>query len=270
MRPHNYSHGMSNTPEHDAWLRMIQRCENPKNIGFLDYGGRGISVCEEWRRSFTAFYAHVGPRPSPKHSIDRFPNNNGNYEPGNVRWATAKEQSLNRRSNICLTIGGVSKTIQEWSECSGVAEGTIRARARRGVSGDALISQDFLRCRPLRRSTDRYLTINGETKTITEWAKSVGLDSRTVWARDKAGWTGESLLLPHRDYSQRAQCRQVTIDGVTMTISQWMKARKISRRALTYRLEKGWPPERIFSPVRYRSDLGIPKGTLRKTQAGGA
>ena len=78
---------------------MIQRCTNPNQIRFKDYGGRGIKVCDEWLNSFEAFYDHVSQLPhfgEEGYSLDRI-NNNGNYEPGNVRWATAAEQVKNRR-----------------------------------------------------------------------------------------------------------------------------------------------------------------------------
>jgi hypothetical protein len=76
---------------------MIQRCTNLRRPEFPHYGGRGIIVCDHWRGAFTAFLADMGRAPSPKHSLDRFPDNDGNYEPGNVRWATAKEQRANQR-----------------------------------------------------------------------------------------------------------------------------------------------------------------------------
>jgi hypothetical protein len=76
---------------------MNQRCTNPRNKRYADYGGRGIQVCDRWRTSFAAFLEDMGRRPSPEHSIDRYPNNDGNYEPGNCRWATAKQQRANRR-----------------------------------------------------------------------------------------------------------------------------------------------------------------------------
>jgi hypothetical protein len=95
-------HGLHQSPEYVAWQNMISRCERPSTRGFLYYGGRGISVCEEWRSSFTAFHAHIGPRPSPGHSVDRI-DNDGNYEPGNVRWATRVEQNNNRRPRRVIT-----------------------------------------------------------------------------------------------------------------------------------------------------------------------
>lgn len=93
---HGQTAGDGPTPEYRVCGEMVQRCHNSNNAGFANYGGRGIEVCDEWRTSFKSFFDFIGPRPTPKHSIDRYPDNDGNYEPGNVRWATAKEQAANK------------------------------------------------------------------------------------------------------------------------------------------------------------------------------
>ncbi|HRH15739.1 MAG TPA: hypothetical protein PK225_15490, partial [Azonexus sp.] len=87
---------MAESKEYRAWLNMKCRCYNRLSTGYQMYGGRGIKVCAKWRFSFDAFYADVGPAPSPKHSIDRI-DTNGSYRPGNVRWATRSVQNKNTR-----------------------------------------------------------------------------------------------------------------------------------------------------------------------------
>lgn len=84
-------------PEYQIWLSMKQRCCNPKDVAYHSYGGRGITVCKEWLNDFPTFMSQIGHRPSKWHSLDRV-DNDGNYEPSNVRWATKKEQQNNRRT----------------------------------------------------------------------------------------------------------------------------------------------------------------------------
>lgn len=94
---HLKTHGRSRTKEHRIWCGMINRCTNPRQPHYHRYGGRGIKICQRWRESFEAFFEDMGLCPSPKHSLDRI-DNDGDYAPGNVRWATYKEQRANQRT----------------------------------------------------------------------------------------------------------------------------------------------------------------------------
>jgi hypothetical protein len=122
------------SPEYRSWAHMCKRCNNLNDEHYPDYAGRGITVCQRWADSFQAFFDDMGPKPSPKHEIDRI-DNDGNYEPGNVRWATRTEQNNNRRNNRSLTINGRKMTFAEWEREAGIPRRRLRDYIdRRGFS----------------------------------------------------------------------------------------------------------------------------------------
>ena len=120
------------TPEYRAWAKMRERCSSPKAKQYKDYGGRGIRVCSSWE-SFAPFLAYVGLRPTPQHTLGRI-DNDGNYEPGNVRWETRTEQARNKRNNTFITYAGKTRALAEWAEIRGIKQGTLSARLRKGWS----------------------------------------------------------------------------------------------------------------------------------------
>jgi hypothetical protein len=122
---HHVTHGLRHSPEYRVWANMIARCERPSTDRYQEYGGRGIKVCEEWRNSFETFFAYLGAKPSPSHSIERI-DVNGNYAPGNVRWATRAEQMRNRRSNVFVVYRGQKMIFKDACKLAGV--NYLRAR----------------------------------------------------------------------------------------------------------------------------------------------
>ena len=125
------THGMTHSPEYNVWHHMIKRCHNPTNDRFKDYGGRGITVCDEWRHDFMAFYNHVGKRPSKKLMIERVDNSKG-YIPGNVIWETRQAQANNKRNNHKITIHGWTMNLCQWARFVGKNYHLVQYRLKKG------------------------------------------------------------------------------------------------------------------------------------------
>jgi len=123
-------HGKWRDPLYRIWAAMIRRCTKPNTINWDRYGGRGIRVCDQWH-DYATFAADMGQRPSKRHSLERIDNDKG-YEPGNVRWATTREQARNMRSNRMVTYQGETLTIADWSERMGIPYMTLRWRLTAG------------------------------------------------------------------------------------------------------------------------------------------
>lgn len=128
---HGTKHGMSAHPLYQTWIAMIQRCHSPESQSYSGYGGRGILVCDRWRGSIEAFIQDMGMPIGERHWIERI-DNDGPYSPENCRWATPKEQSLNRRNTVIIEWNGSRRTAEEWSEITGIAHLLIRGRLSRG------------------------------------------------------------------------------------------------------------------------------------------
>lgn len=130
----NRTHGSTGTPLYERWRAMLNRCENPNQRAWKDYGGRGIKVCDEWHQ-FEAFARDIGPTFEPHLELDRI-NVDGHYEPGNCRWATRREQQNNRRNNHLITWREHTQTVYEWAVVLGLKPNTLLYRIRRGWSLD--------------------------------------------------------------------------------------------------------------------------------------
>jgi hypothetical protein len=135
------SHGESRrTAEYQAWRNMLDRCSKPSRKEWKNYGGRGIEVFPAWRSDFSEFLSYVGRRPSPSHSLDRYPNNDGNYEPGNVRWAERKQQNRNMRTCTWINYHGERRLLRELCEEHGLKSRTVFTRLQVGVPEEMLFA----------------------------------------------------------------------------------------------------------------------------------
>lgn len=123
-------HGYHGTRTYASWVSMRSRCTNPLDSSYARYGGAGITFCERWN-SFEWFIEDMGERPADK-SLDRWPNQLGNYEPGNCRWATRSEQGNNKKSNRLIEIDGNVKTLAEWARHTGINYNTLQQRFNLG------------------------------------------------------------------------------------------------------------------------------------------
>lgn len=134
MIKRNKTHGMSHDPLYRIWADMIKRCRNPRSTHYKDYGGRGIAVHIEWQHDFMAFYDYVSALShcgDEGYTLDRI-NNNGNYEPGNVQWATTSQQTRNQRRNRLYTYKGKSQCLAAWAEEYQIEYGRLKGRLKLG------------------------------------------------------------------------------------------------------------------------------------------
>lgn len=146
---HGHARKGKESSEYVCWMSMRWRCYNSNNKSFKDYGARGITVCDRWRNSFEAFLEDMGPRPSPKHSIERN-NNDAYYAPGNCTWAKRKVQNRNKRTNRILTFKGRSMCVSAWAEEVGIGAQNLWQRIfKHGWSVEDALT------RPERRFTNR-------------------------------------------------------------------------------------------------------------------
>lgn len=132
------THGMTNSPEHQSWRGMWERCMNEKNSHYLSYGGAGVGVWTLWR-DFSVFFNDMGPRPEGT-SLDRFPDTGGHYEPSNCRWATSAEQSRNTSRTVNITWNGETLCRKDWAERMGITTVALKFRLKNWTLDRAMSS----------------------------------------------------------------------------------------------------------------------------------
>lgn len=182
---------ISQLPEYSVWLSIRDRTTNKENDSYLNYGGRGITVCDDWFYSFENFYRDMGSKPGPEYSIDRIDNDEG-YEPGNCRWATSKEQARNKRSTIIVTYKGITKPLIDWSEDLKLDYKVLYNRLRSNWVIEDIFEKPIENSNLYTLNIDNY---KNESKTVKEWSRILGISFYTVQARLDRGWSIDDALL---------------------------------------------------------------------------
>lgn len=175
---------------HICWRNMLIRCYNHNFTYYGNYGGRGVSVCDEWRNDFPAFLRWAcGNGYQLGLTLDRI-DVNGNYEPSNCRWVTMKVQNNNKRSNRLITMNGKTQTVSQWADELGLDYGVVRNRLHDGLPLEKAFADADLRTAPL-------ITYHGKTQTVTAWSRETGVNRRTIARRLARGWSLEKVFSLH-------------------------------------------------------------------------
>lgn len=187
-------HGYSHTKIYGIWQNMKDRCYNPNNHAYSNYGGRGIKVCDEWlgengAENFVEWSYKNGYEESENRSelsIDRL-DVNGNYEPSNCRWADKDVQNYNKRCTRKVVINGEEKTILDIHKEYGISITTLRQRYRRYINGEISIDEFVSKEKLINKPQQILITVNGVTHNLTEWEKKTGISKKTIANRYKKG-----------------------------------------------------------------------------------
>jgi hypothetical protein len=178
------THGMTESSEYGSWKKMISRCEDPNQHGYERYGGRGITIFPEWRKNFAAFYAHIGPKPTEIHSVGRI-DYDKNYEPGNVRWETPKEQGLSRSDNRIIEHNGQKMPMIYWIESLKLPNRFVTERTILGWS-----IQDCLDYFQDTKNKDKIFSAVARNKFRSQY-----------WAGIRHRPNGKSVFVPFPEYT---------------------------------------------------------------------
>jgi len=186
---------VSHWPEYRAWEGMKARCFNANNHAFAAYGDRGITVHSDWAESFEAFFMAVGPRPNASDTLERIDNSLG-YQPGNVKWASRKEQANNTRRNRKITFNGETLTISDWARRVGITLAGLLVRLKSGWPIESALT-----VKTVRRRTKTHIVVieyNGTRLTLAECSEATGFSAKTLHARLSRGWTATEIMTRKR------------------------------------------------------------------------
>lgn len=188
------THGLSGGKEQSSrlyriWRNMKSRCFNSKTPKFKNHGGRGITICSEWLASYVNFHEWATNNGYKDSLVIERIDNNGNYDPGNCKWATYTEQNLNKRENHRVTFKGETKTLTEWGAELGIKFTTLSSRLTDyGWGVEKTLNT------PVGAHRKRVIEYQGETRTLSEWSKKLGLGYKLLHKRLVSGWGPERIL----------------------------------------------------------------------------
>lgn len=208
------THNMSTSPEYKSWAGMKRRCDNPNQTAYERYGGRGITYEKSWKY-FENFIKDMGKMPKANMELDRI-NNDGNYCKENCRWATRKEQTRNRggaRATRLYTFNGKTLCIADWAKEIGISPASLQKRLNKGWPLELALSPEKrdggdrskwvasavspTKGKTIRNKNSKYITIDGVTKTYSEWEKEKGLSKGLISKRLQQGCTEyEAVMKP--------------------------------------------------------------------------
>jgi hypothetical protein len=287
----NWRHGASQRgkmrSEYRIWKGIMQRCSNPNNPQYKDYGGRGITMCQQWIDSFETFLNDVGPRPSLEYTLDRI-NNDLGYFPGNCHWATEVEQQRNQRGNRKITIDGETHYLTDWALLVGIKQGTISTRIHKlGWTEEEAIFTPVHKAKAETEGTSKtktaeyqawqnikgrclnpqdrsYQHYGGRGLTIyPEWISSFEAFKRDVGKRpspahsldridNERGYYPDNVRWVTKAVQNRNTRRNhlITIGETTLCLNDWAEKVGIDVGTVRRRIvELGWSPEEaLFTP----------------------
>lgn len=227
-------------PEFVSYASMKQRCLNPKNPAYHRYGGRGITICEQWLGDdgWPQFLKDMGRKPTLNHSIER-KNNNLGYSPDNCKWATKGEQQNNREVSVKIAWRGETFTVTEWARKLGITPASLTKRLNsKGWTLDEALTEPSQAA-----NIGKLYSFNGQEKTLSEWSEVVGVASNTLAVRLWKGWNIErALTQPTTD----PRTKLYSYQGESLPLTEWAERLGVSKKTLENRVNMGWPDERVL------------------------
>lgn len=244
IREASLKHGDTGTKLYREWCGIKRRCYNQNHHSYKDYGARGITMCDEWKDDYLAFKTWAETQPNYeeflnskklKLSIDRINNNKG-YSPDNCRFATAKEQANNRRSNKLITHNGETLTVSQWADRAGLSQQAFNVRYNAGWTMDQILNTE-------KYSYIQRPEVDGISHTCKEWAEITGLPEDVIYERIyRHGWDPKkAITTPNRGG------KLIEYNGISKSMADWDRIMGFAPSTTSRRLRSGWEIEKALS-----------------------